>query len=242
MHVTHMRKARNSSLRKCKPSKVSTSSTPSMTARNMNDPEPPTVVKKPQSMTSLYVDPISIEPNVDMSKDCPVMINVMEYVEASETSNRPRYVTTLSKPSMIVTDRDDVDKNFCVLISQVFKPDVNSHTLSPEKSQDKERSREMTNELGNKDKNPVEKNDQLTDIFNVDELDYDDVHIGKRIAHGIAKRLKNRKGQVVGSSSTPSYSVRNKANVGPTKRWSKVVTPVSKKKSFKRKEVLIATL
>ncbi|XP_050890997.1 uncharacterized protein LOC127096476 [Lathyrus oleraceus] len=79
----------------------------------------------------------------------------------------------------------------------------------------------MTNELGKKDKNHV---DQPTDIVNIEELDSDDVYIGKRLALGISKRLKNRKGQVVGSSNTPSKSVRNKTSVGPTKRWGKVVT------------------
>lgn len=68
-------------------------------------------------------------------------------------------------------------------------------------------------------------------------MDSNDVPIGKKLDPGIAKRLKNRKGQAVGSSSTPSKYVRNKASVGPTKRWSKVVAPVSKKKSLKRKEV-----
>ncbi|XP_050895608.1 uncharacterized protein LOC127102254 [Lathyrus oleraceus] len=92
------------------------------------------------------------------------------------------------------------------------KPDVNTPTISLEKSQDKERSGEMTNELGDKDKNPVEKNDQPTDIVNIEELDSDDVPIGKRLAPGIAKRLKNIKGQAVGSSSAPSKSVRNKAS------------------------------
>ncbi|XP_050876094.1 uncharacterized protein LOC127079768 [Lathyrus oleraceus] len=92
----------------------------------------------------------------------------------------------------------------------------------------------MTNELGNKDKNHV---DQPTDIVNIEELASDDVPIGQILAPGIAKRLKNKKDQVVGSSNAPSKSVRNKASVGPTKRWSKLVTPVSKKKSLKRKEV-----
>lgn len=120
MHTTPMRKARTSSSRKGKPSKVSISFTLSMTARNMNDPEPLTIVKKPQSVTSLYLDPINIEPNVDVSKHCTIVLNVMEDVEASETSNKPRFVTTLSKSRMVVADRDDVDKNIHMLISQVL--------------------------------------------------------------------------------------------------------------------------
>ncbi|XP_050920169.1 uncharacterized protein LOC127137791 [Lathyrus oleraceus] len=263
VHANPMRKVRTSS-RKGKPSKVSTFSSPSMTARNVNAPEPPIVVKKPQSMTSLYLDSINIEPNVDMSKDCTVATNVMEDVEAFETSKRPRSVTTLSKSSMIVANIDDVDKNIRVLISQVLgidpktnvvpsvstslaqldnntenpmeKFDVNVPTPSPEQSKDKERSEEMTGDLGDKDKNPIEKNDQPTDIVNIEELGSDDVPIGQRLDPGIAKRLKNKKGQAIESSSTPSKSIRKRASVGPTKRWSKMVTPVSKNKSLKRKE------
>lgn len=95
----------------------------------------------------------------------------------------------------------------------------------------------MSDDLGDKDKNPVEKNDQPTNIVNVEELDSGDVPIGQRLTPGIAKRLKNKKGQVVESSSTPSKSFRNKASLSPTKWWSKVVTLVSKKISMKRKEV-----
>lgn len=67
-------------------------------------------------------------------------------------------------------------------------------------------------------------------------MDSDVIPIGQRLAPRIAKRLKNIKGQATESSSTPSKYLRKRANVGPTKRWSKVVTPVSKKKSLKRKE------
>ncbi|XP_050874994.1 uncharacterized protein LOC127078596 [Lathyrus oleraceus] len=185
VHATPMTKARTSSSRENKPTKVSTSSTPSITVINMNDPEPPKGVNKPMSMTILYLDPISIEPNIGLNEDCSTMTNVMENVEASGTSNKPR-------------------------------------------------TEDITNELSSKDKNLI---DQPTDIVNIEELDSNDVPIGQRLAPGIAKRLKNRKGQVVGSSSTPSKSIKKKANVGPTKRWSKVVTHTPKKNSLKRKEV-----
>lgn len=199
-----------------------------------------TAVKKPMSMTSLYLDPISIEPNVDVSKDCPATTNVMENVEAYETRNKPRSITTLSKYSMIVADRDDVNKNIRVLISQVLGiahktnvvSDVSTSLAQPDNNT--ENPIDMANELGNKDKNLI---DQPTGIVNIEELDSDDVHIGKRLAPGISKRLKNRKGQAVGSSNPPFKSVKNKASVGSIKRWSEVVTPVSKKKSLKRKEV-----
>lgn len=203
IHATPMRKARTSASTKDKPSKVITFSSPSMTARNVKTLEPSTTIKKPQSMTSLYLDPISVEPNVGISKDCVVMTNVMEDVKASETSNRPRSITTLSKSSMIVGDRDDVDKNISVLISQVLgidpktnvvpdvstslaqhynttetsmdKSDVNVSTLSPKKSKDKERFEGMTGDLDDKDENSVEKKDQPTDIVNIEDLDPNDV-------------------------------------------------------------------
>ncbi|KAI5390071.1 hypothetical protein KIW84_075409 [Lathyrus oleraceus] len=208
-----MRKARTSASRKGKPTKVSTSSSPSMTARNVRTLEPSIVVKKPQSMTSLYLDPISVEPNVDSSNYCPDVTNVIEDVEASETSNRPRSVTTLSKSSMIIPDKDDVDKNICVLISQLLgidpktnvvldvstflaqpdnntetpmdKFDVNVPTMSPKKSKDKERSEGITGDLADKDKNSIEKKDQPTYIIYIEELNSDDVPIGQRLAPGL---------------------------------------------------------
>lgn len=165
VHTTPMRKAKASSSRKSKPTKVSTSSTPSITVINMNDPEPPTGVNKPMSMTILYLDPISIEPNIGLNEDCSTVTNLMENVEAFGTSNKPRFIIALSKSSMIIADKDDVDKNIRVLISQVLgidyktnvmpdvstslaqpdnntenprdNPDVHAPTLSPEKSQDK---------------------------------------------------------------------------------------------------------
>ncbi|XP_050916418.1 uncharacterized protein LOC127131544 [Lathyrus oleraceus] len=191
----------------------------------MNDPDPPARVNKPMSMTSF---------------------------------NKPRSVTALSKSSVIVADRDSVVKNICVLISNVLgidpktnvvpivsislaqpdnntdnpinDPDVHASTLSPEKSQD--RSDDIMNEMGNKDKNHV---GQPTDIVNIEDLDSDDVHIGKILAPSISKMFKNRKGQVVGSSNTPSKSVRKKAIVGPTKRWSKDIISISKKQASGKK-------
>lgn len=90
-------------------------------------------------MTSMYFDPINVEPNVDASAKIYVVLNVMENVETSENTNKPRSTTTLSKSSMIVVDRDDVDKNICVLISQSLGiepktgvvPDVSTSLAQP---------------------------------------------------------------------------------------------------------------
>ncbi|XP_050896198.1 uncharacterized protein LOC127102924 [Lathyrus oleraceus] len=158
-----------------------------MTAKNVKTLEPSTAVKKPHSMTSMYIDPISIEPNVGVAKDYPVMPNVIEDVETSET--------------------------------------------------DKEGSEGMIGDLVDKDEHSVEKKDQSTDIVNIEDLDSDDVPIVQRLAPGITKRLKNRKCQAIESSNTPSKSLRKRASVGPTKRWSKVVTHISKNKPLKRKEI-----
>ncbi|XP_050885345.1 uncharacterized protein LOC127090138 [Lathyrus oleraceus] len=167
-----------------------------MAARNVKIPEPSTDVKKPHSMASLYLDPINVKPNVGASEECPVMRNVMKNVEASEISNRPRFVTTLSKSSMIVADRDDVDKNI--------------HSL--EKSKDKEDSDGMSGDLAEKEANSVEKKDQSTDIVNIDDMDSDDVPIGQRLAPGITKRLKNKK-DIVSTTRKQAYGKKIPANI-----------------------------
>ncbi|XP_050919429.1 uncharacterized protein LOC127136972 [Lathyrus oleraceus] len=95
----------------------------------------------------------------------------------------------------------------------------------------------MSSDLDEKEENSIEKKDQYIDIVNIDDLDSDDETIGKRLAPGIAKRLKNIKGKAIESSSTPLKSLRRRTSVGPTKGWRKVVTHVSKKKYLKRKEV-----
>lgn len=174
-------------------------------------------------MTSMYLDPINVKSNIDASAKNHVVPNIMGNVETVENTNKPRYVTTLSKSSMIVAERDNVDKNICVLIYQVLgiepktgvvsdvftylaqvdnptetlmdKPDGIASTQSLEKSEEKVDYDGMYDELSDKEENFREKNDQSTDIVNVDDLNSDDEPIGKTLASGIAKRLKNRKGK-----------------------------------------------
>lgn len=78
---------------------------------------------------------------------------------------------------------------------------------------------------------------QPTNIVNINDLDYDDEPIGKKLAHGIGKILKNRKGKIVMFARKPSKASKKSVGVGPAKGWSKVVTPATKKRSLKRKEV-----
>lgn len=244
-HATPIRKLRTPTSRKGNPSKVSTSSSPSMAARNVKILEPSIAVRKSHSMTSLYLDPINVEANVSSSEECLAMLNFMKNVEASETSNRPRFVTTLSKSSMIVVNRDDVNKNICVFISQVLgiepkigvmlnvstsltqpdnttkipldKYDFNVFTQSPKTSKDKKDSDGMSGDLADKKENSTKKKDQSTNIVNIDDLDSDDVAIGQILDLRIAKRLKNRKGKAVESSGMPSKYIRRRTSVGPTK-------------------------
>ena len=81
------------------------------------------------------------------------------------------------------------------------------------------------------------KKDQSTDMLNVDGLDSDDESIRKKLAPGIVKRLRNRKGKAVVSISKLSKASKKNTKVGHDKRWSKVVAPATKKKSLTRKKV-----
>lgn len=76
---------------------------------------------------------------------------------------------------------------------------------------------------------------QSTYIVNIDDLYSDDEYIGKKLAPGIDKRLKKRKGKVVVSASKPSKASKKSVGVGPAKGWRKVVT--TKKRLVKRNEV-----
>ncbi|XP_050878659.1 uncharacterized protein LOC127082464 [Lathyrus oleraceus] len=209
-HETPIRKPRTTTSRKGKPSKASTSPSSFMVVSDVKNIELSTFVKKPHSMISLSLDPINDKPNVD------------------------------AYSKVILFQKYNVDKNIRVLISQVLgiehktgvvsdvstslaqtdnpietpqgKSNENVSTQSPEKSEEKDDSDGMSGDLSNKEENSREKKDQSIDTVNVGNLDYDDEPIGKKLALGIAKRLRNRKGKAV-------------------------VTPVSKKRSPKRKEV-----
>lgn len=88
-----------------------------------------------------------------------------------------------------------------------------------------------------KEENTGVKMYQSTDIINIDDLDSNDEPIRKKLAPGIAKRLKNMKEKVVMSASKPSKASKKNVGVGPAKGWRKFVTPTTKKRSLKRKEV-----
>ncbi|KAI5426145.1 hypothetical protein KIW84_031826 [Lathyrus oleraceus] len=131
-------------MKKAKPSTVSKSSNPfgliqipSTKIRNIN---PSVVVKKPHSMTSLYLDPIKsidVEPNVIASAKGYVVPKVVGNDESFERSNsgivsldNPRFDKTLGQSSMNVNDKDTVDKSICVLISQIWGTEPKSVVVS----------------------------------------------------------------------------------------------------------------
>ncbi|XP_050878028.1 uncharacterized protein LOC127081846 [Lathyrus oleraceus] len=86
---------------------------------------------------------------------------------------------------------------------------------------------------------------KLGHVVNVDQLTSDEEPLTNIVTPGIAKRLQRRKGKVVvfedspskeikrksgGLKSTPSRSSIGKSHIGPTRSWSKVVTPTRKRK------------
>ena len=82
-------------------------------------------------------------------------------------------------------------------------------------------------------------------VVNLDDLTIDEEPLTNILAPGIAKRLQRRKGKAMvfedspfkeikikygAMKSTPSRSSIGKSLVGPTRSWSKVVTPTRKRK------------
>lgn len=158
-----------------------------MDASNVRNLDLATAFKKPHLMTSLYLDPINVELNVDASAKSFVVPKVMGNIETYENTNKLRSVTTLNKSSMIIGERDNVNKNIRVLISQVLgiesmtgvamdvstslaqtdnptetphdKSDENVSTQSPEKSEEKDNSYGMSGDLSDKEENSGEKKD-----------------------------------------------------------------------------------
>ncbi|MCI14385.1 envelope-like protein, partial [Trifolium medium] len=76
------------------------------------------------------------------------------------------------------------------------------------------------------------------EIVDVDDCDSIDQPLQKSFGGSIAKRLRNRKGNDVPSTSVPPKTTKKTTDVGPKKGWNKVVAPAEKKKkTLKRKEV-----
>lgn len=267
-------------MKKSKPSTVSKSSNPygsvQIPSSEIRNIEVFIAVKKPHSMTSVYLGPIKttdVEPDVVASTKGFVAPKVVGSVESSEKYNsstvsldKPKSDKTLDQSSMNVADKDTIDTSIRVLISYILgiepkfvvvpnvttslaqtnhpvetsleKYDGKSNSESvPIKPPKKSEEKNDFDSMSDKEENSGVKKDQSTNIVNVDDLDYDDEFIGKRLALGIDKRLKSRKGKTVESTSKPLKAPKKSTSVGSAKGWSKVVTSAIKKRSLKRREV-----
>ena len=79
---------------------------------------------------------------------------------------------------------------------------------------------------------------QETEFIDLEDVDSDEEPITKKLAPGIAKRLKNKKGKVVMTRSTHVKTAAQKSTpVTPTtSRWSKVEIPSKKRKEITSSE------
>ncbi|MCI00753.1 envelope-like protein, partial [Trifolium medium] len=77
------------------------------------------------------------------------------------------------------------------------------------------------------------------EIVDVDDCDSIDQPLQKSFGGSIAKRLRNRKDNVVPSASVPAKTTKKTTDVGPKTGWSKVMASV-KRKTLKSKEVPIS--
>ncbi|KAI5383001.1 hypothetical protein KIW84_070417 [Lathyrus oleraceus] len=160
VHATPIRKPKTAASKKGKPSKVSTISSPSMAVSDVRNLDLSNDVRKPHSMSSLYLDPINVKVNVDASAKRFVVPEVMGNVETSENTNKPRSVMTLSKSSMT-----DVVSDVSTSLAQTDNPiettldksNENVSTQSPEKLEEKDDSDGMFGDLLDKEENYGEK-------------------------------------------------------------------------------------
>ncbi|XP_050889941.1 uncharacterized protein LOC127095271 [Lathyrus oleraceus] len=132
-HVPTKRRARTPTVKKARPSTITKSSNPSRSVQTpsskIRNIEPSVVVKKPHSMTILYLDPIKttdVEPNV-----VPIVMGSVESTakpgSGKTRSNssvvsldNPRSDNTLGQSGMNVTDKDIVDKIIRLIVSQIL--------------------------------------------------------------------------------------------------------------------------
>ncbi|XP_050896478.1 uncharacterized protein LOC127103258 [Lathyrus oleraceus] len=249
VHIPTKRRARTPTVKMDKPSTVSKYSNPSgsvqIPSSEIRNIQPFVVVKKPHSMTNLYLDPIkttNIESDVIASAKGSIVPKVMDTIG--------KHIRVLISQILGIEPKSDLVSDVTTSLAQTNHPieipleksdgksDSESVPIkSPEKYEEKDDYDSMFVDISDKEENSGVKKDQSTDIVNVDYLDSDDEPIGKRLAPGIVKRLKSRKGKVVESTSKSPKAPKKSRSVGPSKGWSKVVTPATKKRSLKRKEV-----
>ncbi|KAI5404133.1 hypothetical protein KIW84_051322 [Lathyrus oleraceus] len=161
-------------------------------------------------------------------------------------------VKTLSKSSEpILPEKSAIYKELRRFVTYILK-EVNSNvfpddqtSLAKESSPDNDSSEKVEESVPEHvaHERRSKKKDDL--VVNVEELTSDKEPLTNIVTPSIAKRLQRRKGRVVvfedspsrevkrkygGLKGTPSRSSMRKSLVGPTRSWSKVVTPTRKRK------------
>lgn len=138
-HVPTKRRARTPTGKKARPSTISKYSNPSRSVQipstEIRNIEPSVTVKKPHSMTRLYLDPIkttNVEPDVVASTKSYVIPKVRGNVDSTKkpgfekpgsdsstvSIDNPRSDKTLGQSSMNVADKNIIDKKYlCVNLS-----------------------------------------------------------------------------------------------------------------------------
>jgi len=122
-----------------------------------------------------------------------------------------------SKDDVVIgIEKDSPDKEDDKVMSSESDKEKFNECLTEEEKNDGG----FSNEEGNdKESSGADKN-QGGSIENVEDMDYDDEPIGRRLAQGIAKILKKRKWKA--TECQPSKATKKKAVGGPIRSWSKV--------------------
>jgi len=88
-------------------------------------------------------------------------------------------------------------------------------------------------ETGSEEDLSVEKDEKK--MVDVDDMDSDDISVGRKYGRNMAKRLRSNKGKVVPFEvKTPETRTKN-AGIGPRKGWSKVKVKSTTGRTKKRK-------
>ncbi|XP_050915932.1 uncharacterized protein LOC127131031 [Lathyrus oleraceus] len=171
---------------------------------------------------------------------------------SSKTEDNPRAEKTLGQSSLNIAANDIVDKSIHVTPSNTLVDDPEFGVMTDvttslgQSNHPVETTKENSHDESDNESVPIESSEKPQEDVSEDESiggekdDFDDESMsveGKNVALGIAKRLKNRKRKVVVSTSKPSKASKKSAGFRYVKEWSKVVTPATKKRSVKRKDV-----
>jgi hypothetical protein len=186
---------------------------------------------KAHTMTSLYLDPLNDQQNVE----------AVETPKPSEALGQD--AETLGDAEKAV---ENVEPNVEGSLNQSEKAPQSAQEENPGDSEH-ESAQEVNKSNIDANTKPVGEEEEILsaesprrdeDIINLEDVDSEEIPLIKTMP-GIARRLKDRKSKgktAISESSTPTPAKPKKKVVGPSKSWSKVQIPSEKKKSLKRKK------